>query len=160
MSIYDYINSLGYGNYNGLEFFFNNSTILTDEENLNLILTKYNNDICNNKVFMDNCLSDETLATKLINNGSFMTAICSSSVARKSLYDNYNITTSILANSSSAINIMKNSSNFKNIVPTTNGGISSNLTTDNTIIYSGNAFVLDVYTSSTNFYYTHWHGGN
>ena len=158
VSIYDYINSLGYGNYNGLEFFFNNSTILTDDENLNLILTKYNNDICNNKVFMDNCLSDETLATKLINNNTFMTAICNSSIARKSLYDNYNITTSILTNSSSAINIMKNSSNFKNIVPTTNGGISSNLTTDDTIIYSGNAFVLDVYTSSTNFYYTHWHG--
>lgn len=160
VSIYDYINSLGYGKYNGLEFFFNNSTILTDDENLNLILTKYNNDICNNKVFMDNCLSDETLATKLINNNTFMTSICNSSIARKSLYDNYNITTNILANSSSAINIMKNSSNFKNIVPTTNGGISSNLTTDDTIIYSGNAFVLDVYTSSTDLYYTHWHGGN
>lgn len=158
VSIYDYISSLGYGNYNGLEFFFNNSTILTDEENLNLILTKYNNDICNNKVFMDNCLSDETLATKLINNNTFMTSICNSPIARKSLYDNYNVTTNILANSSSAINIMKNSSNFKNIVPTTNGGISSNLTTDDTIIYSGNAFVLDVYTSSINYYYTHWHG--
>ena len=107
---------------------------------------------------MNEIFSNSITANKFINNQTIFNYVINSETARLALFNNYNITTSILQNSTEAINTMKNSNRYKRIVPTTNYGISDCLQNETSINYSGKAFVFDVYTSRTSNFYTHWHG--
>ena len=156
-TVNDFINNNGYNSddYNTISDFI--LEIINNDE----LLIKFINDykiIFIYEDVMNEIFSNSITANKFINNQTIFNYVINSETARLALFNNYNITTSILQNSTEAINTMKNSNRYKRIVPTTNYGISDCLQNETSINYSGKAFVFDVYTSSTNNYYTHWHG--
>ena len=156
-TVNDFINNNGYNsdNYNTISDFI--LEIINNDE----LLIKFINDykiIFIYEDVMNEIFSNSTTANKFINNQTIFNYVINSEIARLALFNNYNITTSILQNSTEAIKTMKNSNRYKRIVPTTNYGISDSLQNETSINYSGKAFVFNVYTSSVNNYYTHWHG--
>jgi hypothetical protein len=78
-----------------------------------------------------------------------MNAVAASSVARLALYNAASTVTSILAASSTALTAMKNSSQTTTV---------STTSTSSATLYSGKAFVFEVYNSGNNSNYTQWHG--
>lgn len=101
-------------------------------------------EIVNSKETMDMICSNSDLFAVCINSKAIMSAMCESSVARNSMYDNAQTTEVLIAKSGKAIEIMMESSKYE--------VVKANMTTSFNTLYNGKAFVFG--TSQE------WHNGS